>query len=257
MRQIAEALRQIKADGLFREFKWLEAPQGPSTVIEGQKVLLLSSNSYLGLCNDERLKKAAINAIEKFGVGSGGSRLTSGSYRLHQQLEMELAQFKHTEACLVFNTGYMANLGTIAGLADKEWVIFCDRLNHASIIDGCRLSGDVALEALAIIRSDPGRRERLLSNALWFRRELTAAGFNVPEGFTPIIPVLIGPADTAVQFSNRLLEEGIYIPAIRPPTVHQGTSRLRISLMATHSRETLHEAVNKIKIIGRELQLIK
>lgn len=384
---IAQALQQIKDAGLFREFKWLEAPQEPYTIMEGRRVLLLSSNSYLGLCNDERLKKAALNAIEKFGVGSGGSRLTSGSYQLHRELELELAQFKHSEDCLVFNTGYMANLGTIAGLADREWVIFCDRLNHASIIDGCRLSGAklvvykhcdpgdlqkklqryggesnlivtdgvfsmdgdiaplkeiialarqyqaltmvddahatgvigpngggtsdycglndtidiqmgtlskalageggyvagkknlieilrhrarsfiystalapqtiaVALAALDIVKSEPKRRESLLANGIWFRRQLMAAGFETSDGLTPIIPVRIGAAERAVQFSQRLLAAGIYIPAIRPPTVPKGTSRLRISIMATHNREMLQTALNALQSIGRELGLI-
>jgi 8-amino-7-oxononanoate synthase len=141
MEHIINELQRIKAKGLYRELSYLDAAQEPHTVIDGRKMLLFASNSYLGLSNDGRLKTAAVEAIQKYGVGSGGSRLTSGSYRLHQELEQRLAEFKGTESCLVFNTGYMANLGTIAGLADRDWVIFCDRLNHASIIDGCRLSG--------------------------------------------------------------------------------------------------------------------
>jgi len=109
--------------------------------MDGRDFILLSSNSYLGLCHDERLRRAAMEAIEKYGVGSGGSRLTTGSYEIHRQLEEAIAALKGTEAALVYNTGYMANVGTISALANREWVIFSDSLNHASIIDGCRLSG--------------------------------------------------------------------------------------------------------------------
>jgi 8-amino-7-oxononanoate synthase len=386
MEHIIDELQQIKAKGLYRELSYMDAAQEPHTVIEGRKMLLLASNSYLGLSNDARLKAAALEAIEQYGVGSGGSRLTSGSYRLHQELEQRLAEFKGTESCLVFNTGYMANLGTIAGLADRDWVIFCDRLNHASIIDGCRLSGAkliiykhcdigdlhkkiqryrgtrnllvtdgvfsmdgdlaplpelaevaaekglflmvddahatgvlgphgagtadyfglpgkvaiqmgtlskalageggyiagkrvlidylrqraksfiystalapqtiaVALRALKIIRDEPERRVSLLAKAAWFKNELTQAGLKIPHGNTPIIPVLVGASEIAVQFSLKLREAGIYVPAVRPPTVPEGTGRLRISLMATHTEEDLRLALEKIIAIGAELGL--
>ncbi|MDO8748525.1 MAG: 8-amino-7-oxononanoate synthase [Candidatus Omnitrophota bacterium] len=108
--------------------------------IEGKKVLNFCSNNYLGLANDKRLKAAAISAINKFGVGTGASRLVSGSNILHKQLEEKLADFKRQEACLVYPSGYSANLGIISALADRNSIVFCDRLNHASIIDGIILS---------------------------------------------------------------------------------------------------------------------
>lgn len=141
MAQIEKKLEGVRQRGLYRRMRYLEAPQGPHTRIDGRELLLFSSNNYLGLCDDERLKHAASEAVFRYGVGSGGSRLLTGSYDLHRRLEEELAAFKQAEACLVFNTGYMANLGTISTLADQNWVIFSDSLNHASIIDGCRLSG--------------------------------------------------------------------------------------------------------------------
>ncbi|MDI3534462.1 MAG: 8-amino-7-oxononanoate synthase [Thermosediminibacterales bacterium] len=388
MKQIIEYLRQIKEKGLYRELKYLEAAQGPYTVVEGKKVLLMASNNYLGLCNDERLKKAAMRTIEAYGVGAGGSRLTTGSYRLHKELEEKIAQFKGTESALVFNTGYMANVGTIAGIADKNWVIYSDELNHASIIDGCRLSrakivvyrhcdasnllkkarqfqgapglivtdgvfsmdGDIAplediveiakrysclvmvddahatgvlgpngagtadyfglkdeidiqmgtlskalaseggyvagkkylidylrhrarsfiystalapatvavsLASLDIVRKEPELRKRLLENARWFQKQLISLGFKVMESKTAIIPIIIGDADKAVQFSKRLFEAGIYIPAIRPPTVPRGTSRLRVTLMATHTKDDLNYALEKIKKVGQRLGIIK
>lgn len=140
MEYIVKRLNKIKEAGLYRELKYIETAQSPRVKINGKDFILLGSNNYLGLCNDKRLKKAAIDAINKYGVGSGGSRLTTGSYDIHRQLEEKIAAFKNTEASIVFNTGYMANVGIISALCNKDWVIFSDKLNHASILDGCLLS---------------------------------------------------------------------------------------------------------------------
>lgn len=385
--KIEEELRSINERGLLREFRYLESPQMPRVRIRGREVLLLSSNNYLGLCNDERLKDAAREAIDRYGVGSGGSRLTTGSYDIHRKLEQSIAGFKKTEAAMVFNTGYMANVGVISAIAGREWVIFSDSLNHASIIDGCRLSGAktvvyrhadpadleakilqhqaapglvvtdgvfsmdgdiapvpelaevahrfglllmvddahatgvlgelgggtseyfglqdavdiqmgtlskslageggfvagrkllidylknrarsfifstavspqmvaVSLRAIEIMRQDASARETLMENAAWFRQALRQAGFQVPEGITPIIPVIIGDALQTLQFSLKLLEEGIQISAVRPPVVAVGTSRLRITLMATHTRKDLTYALETIKSVGSALGVI-
>lgn len=385
--QVEEKLERVKQRGLYRRMRYLEAPQGPHTRIDDREVLLFSSNNYLGLCDDERLKQAAADAVFRYGAGSGGSRLLTGSYELHRRLEGELAVFKQAEACLIFNTGYMANLGTISTLADRDWVIFSDSLNHASIIDGCRLSGArvvvynhcdmadlkaktaahaggralivtdgvfsidgdiaplpeiveiarrrgilvmvddahatgvigpsgggtadyfglrdeidirmgtmskamaseggfvagrrvlidflvnsarsfifstalapaavaVSLKALEIIRTEPRRREILLGNSVLLQKMLRSAGFTIPESRAPILSVILGDPQTAVRFSDALFAQGLYIPAIRPPTVPEGTSRLRISLMAAHTREDLEEAAETIEKIGRKLKII-
>ncbi|MCB2361084.1 8-amino-7-oxononanoate synthase [Clostridium estertheticum] len=387
MNYITDKLIKIKDNGLYRELRYIDTAQSPRVKIEGKDFILLGSNNYLGLCDDFRLKKAAIDAINKYGVGSGGSRLTTGSYDLHKQLEEKIASFKGTEASLVFNTGYMANVGIISALCDSSWVIFSDKLNHASIIDGYRLSGAklirykhcdmndllnkinkykgsnnlivtdgvfsmdgdiaplpeivkiakkfnmmtmvddahatgilgkngsgtasyfgldneidiimgtlskavaseggyvagkkdlinylinsarsfiystalspstiaVSIKALEIIEEDEERRVKLLKTSNWFQNQLKVAGFNVMETKTPIIPILIGEVDKAVEFSKILLSQGVYVPAIRPPSVPRGTSRLRISLMATHSKEDLEEALVKIKEIGKGLKII-
>lgn len=382
-------LEDIKARGLYRQMRYFESPQGPHARMNGQDFIILSSNSYLGLCHDERLRRAAMEAIEKYGVGSGGSRLTTGSYEIHRQLEEAIAALKGTEAALIYNTGYMANVGTISALADREWVIFSDSLNHASIIDGCRLSGAetvvyehvntadlerkikvsrkgrpalivtdglfsvdgdiaplpdiaaiaqahdimvmvddahatgvlgpegcgtvehfklhdaidiqmgtlskalageggfvaakrvlidylinrarsfifstalspvtiaVALKAVEIIRLEPETRERLIANALWFRNHLRAAGFKIMEGGTPIISLVIGEAEAAMLFSKLLYERGLFVTAIRPPTVPFGTSRLRISIMATHTKADLEKALSDIETVGRALGVLK
>jgi 8-amino-7-oxononanoate synthase len=380
-------IEKIKKKGLYRKFKYLESAQEPKTIIDGNEVLLLASNNYLGLCNDDRLKKNAIEAINIYGVGSGGSRLTTGSFVIHKELEQLLAEFKETEAAILFNTGYMANIGTISSIVESNWTIFCDRLNHASIIDGCRLSraklviykhcdmedlqnkvirynsdnsiiitesvfsmdGDIApldkitniaiknnimtmvdeahgtgvlgrngkgvidlyglndvvdiqvgtlskalaseggfvtgkkclidflkqkaksfiystslspqtiavsIAALKILKDDNYLVKQLMENSLWFREKLKSFGFNVLDGITPIIPVIIGDVIKTVEFSEKLLAEGIYIPAIRPPTVPNGSSRLRATLMSSHKRSDLEIALNVIKNIGRDINII-
>jgi len=387
MENISKALSSIKKNGLYRDFKYLSSEQGPRVNINGKEIILLGSNDYLGLCNDSRLKEAAKDAIDKYGVGSGGSRLTTGSYDLHRELEERIAAFKGTEAALVFNTGYMTNVGIISAICDRRWVIFCDKYNHASIVDGCLLSGarlvrykhcdmddlerkikiykgdnnlivtdgifsmdgnaaplsdivrlakrhdivimvddahgvgvlgekgsgtvsyfnlnneiDIqmgtlskaiasvggyvagkkdmidyikntsrsfifstalppsnivaSIKALDIIESDNKRRTNLLSLAEWMKRSLINIGFCVTDTITPIIPVIVGNPVKAVELGESLLEEGIYIPAIRPPTVPKGTSRLRISLMATHSFNDLKYVLKSIKYHGRRLGII-
>jgi len=380
-------LQHIKADGLHRQMKYLLSPQGSHVRIAGEDILMLSSNSYLGLCFDERLRNAALAALEQYGTGSGGSRLTTGSYDIHKRLEEEIAAFKGTEAALVFGTGYMANVGIISAVASKDWVIFSDRLNHASIIDGCRLSGAeiavyahcdpadldrkisqypgrpglivtdglfsvdgdiaplpslveiarkhqlllmvddahatgvlgkngrgtaehfgldegidiamgtlskalageggfvagshslidylvntarsfifstapapatiaVSLAALDIVRKEPAARVTLCEHSLWFREELRTMGFDVADYPTPIISIVLGRPDVAVDFSKRLMGKKIFVSAIRPPTVPAGTSRLRINIMATHTKDELTRALEAIRNVGRALGVI-
>ena len=382
-----DELKRIKESGLYRQMKYLQSPQQPYVKIAGKSYLMLSSNSYLGLCNDQRLKQAAMDAMEKYGVGSGGSRLTTGSYEVHKKLEDEIAAFKGAEAALLFNTGYMANVGAISSIAGKDWVIFSDRFNHASIIDGCRLSGAeiiiyehcdasdletkahshrgrralvvtdgifsvdgdiaplpeivqvakkynmllmvddahatgvlgengggtadyfglqneidiqmgtfskalaseggfiagdrglidylankarsfifstalapatvaVSLRALEIVQAEPRLRQSLIANSAWFREKLREIGFEIMDFPTPIISIVLGPPDLTVNFSNRLMEKNIFVSAIRPPTVPQGTSRLRINLMATHTEDDLAPVIDSMASIGKELGIL-
>ena len=380
---IKEKLQQIKDNNLYREIRYLSSPQDKYAIIDGKKLLLMSSNNYLGLSNDERVKKAAIQGLIKYGLGSGGSRLTTGSYNPHKLLEEKLALFKNTESALVFNTGYMANLGVISAICDEESFIFSDELNHASIIDGCRLSkgktivykhndmndlrkkveitkakkgiiitdsvfsmdGDIArvdeisviakennllsivddahatgvigktgrgsseyfncpvditigtlskaigseggfvcgdketidfiknkarsfifstaispavisgtIKSLDIIMENTLLTKKLSKNIEYFCEGLKKIGFNI-ESNTPIIPIMIGDEKLAVDFSNKLIKEGIFIPAIRFPTVKKGEARLRLTLMATHDYEDLNFALNKIEKVKYELKI--
>ena len=165
---LAFRLAKLEKAGLRRRLCYIEGSQGPVVALDGREVLWLSSNNYLGLTNHPALKRAGKSALDRFGSGTGASRLISGSMALHRQLENRLADFKGTEAALLFPSGYQANLGIITALVGAGDTIFSDALNHASIIDGCRLSGSTVkvfrhtdldhLEKLLFATSHTGNR---------------------------------------------------------------------------------------------------
>jgi 8-amino-7-oxononanoate synthase len=387
-------IEEMKQEGLFRSLKTVESAQGPEVSINGKKILLLSSNNYLGLADHPALKKAMIEAIHKYGVGSGASRLVSGNMTLHEVLEQKLAAFKEAEAALVFNSGYTANIGLIPCLARQGDVILADRLNHASLIDGCRLSkavvhfyrhkemghletllkkhrsvhpsrhrmfivtdgvfsmdGDLAplpdivdlaerysatvvlddaqgkgvlgkhvkgtvehfelkdsgnliqmvtlnkevsefesyvagsrelisylvnkarsflyttalppavaaasIAALEIIQKEPELRAALWENQAYFIKGLKALGYHLSASETPIMPILVGESVLAVRMAEALLNEGIYAPAIRPPTVPKGTSRIRLTVMATHTKAQLDFVLDVMEKIGQKLGILE
>jgi len=137
----AEQLDVLNQKGLRRQLnKRLDSDSSSWIIIDGKRVLNLCSNNYLGLANDQRIKEAAINAIKSYGVGAGASRLVSGDAKLHHDLEEKIAKFKKAQKCLVFNSGYTANIGIISALVKRGDIVFCDKLNHASIVDGIILS---------------------------------------------------------------------------------------------------------------------
>ncbi|TKI65369.1 8-amino-7-oxononanoate synthase [Lysinibacillus mangiferihumi] len=381
-------LQVIEEQGLTRKLRLFSTGNESEVVMNGKKFLLFSSNNYLGLATDSRLKKKATEGISKYGTGAGGSRLTTGNFDIHEQLESEIADFKKTEAAIVFSSGYLANVGVISSVMKAGDTIFSDAWNHASIIDGCRLSkaktivyehadmvdlerklrqshgagmklivtdgvfsmdGDIAplpkivelakeykayimiddahatgvlgndgcgtadyfglkdeidftvgtlskaigaeggfvstssiaknyllnnarsfifqtalspsaieaaREGISIIQNEPERRKQLLKNARYLRLKLEESGFVMKEGETPIISLIIGGSHEAMQFSAKLLDEGVFIPAIRPPTVPKGSSRLRITVMATHTIEQLDIVISKIKKIGQEMGIV-
>ncbi len=138
---IAQELENLKVQGLYNRIRMIGSPQGAWLVVDGKKVLNFCSNNYLGLANHPKLVAAAKNAMDEMGVGPAAVRTIAGTMTLHIELEKRLAAFKGVEAAITFQSGFTANLATIPALVNKEDVIFSDRLNHASIIDGCRLSG--------------------------------------------------------------------------------------------------------------------
>jgi glycine C-acetyltransferase len=140
LRFLRDALEDLKSKHLYFHLKVLEGEQRPIAVFDGKEVINLSSNNYLGLTTHPKLRRAAIEAVRKFGVGSGAVRTIAGTMKSHMELEERIARFKRVEACVVFQSGFTANAGTVSAVLGKEDLIVSDELNHASIIDGCRLS---------------------------------------------------------------------------------------------------------------------
>jgi 8-amino-7-oxononanoate synthase len=382
MVEIEARLGELSSLGLRRRTRLVSGPQGARVLLDGRPVLLLCSNNYLGLADHPRVREAAADAAMRWGVGAGASRLVSGTMTIHRRLEQRLADFKRRERALLFGSGYLANTGIVAALARPGDVIFSDALNHASIVDGCRLSraevfvydhcdvehlrwgieraegrgalivtdsvfsmdGDIAplaeiaeiatrfglrtvvdeahgtgavgpggrgavaaagledeidvivgtlgkalgsygafaacddsmaryltnaartfifstalpppvvagaLAALDLLASEPRRVQRLATNADTLRDALAAEGLEAGDSATQIVPLVIGDAAQAVAVSEAALERGVFAQAIRPPTVPEHTSRLRLAVMATHRERELREAAQTIAAAAR------
>ncbi len=386
---IQEELKTIHKNHLYRTLRPIDSAQDALIQSNGKSLLNFSSNNYLGLANDPRLKSAAIEAIELYGTGSGASRLITGSMSLHHQLEEKLAQFKGTTSALVFNSGYHANLSVISALMREGDVIYSDELNHASIIDGCRLSraqvkvyrhselthleeilretapaqsgirrlivtdsifsmdGDRAplaelarlaehydcwlmvdeahatgvigpsgkglveevwpnqrpaylqerliqmgtlgkalgsfgayvagsqelveflinrarpfiyttalppsvlaasFKAIEIVEQEPERRERLWENVREFLKSSRYFQKSLGESWelSPILPLIIGDSQKTLKLSQHLFEKGFWVGAIRYPTVPPKTERLRITLMATHTKDQIRQLMENL-----------
>ena len=374
--------------GLGRSLVSTGPANGPKVVVRGRQCLLMASNDYLGLTGHPRLAQAAAEAVQAWGAGSGASRLVSGTQDYHLALEQDIAAFKHSESAVFMATGYMTNLGLIAGLAGPGDLIVSDELNHASIIDACRLckaevriyphcdvdaaerllagpepnrlrllvtdgvfsmDGDLApvpellqaarrhnallvvddahatgvwgrtgrgtaehyglnpppdlvmmgtcskalggmggfvaaarevsetlvnkarplifstapppaqvaaaRAAFALVDEEPWRIKKLHDLASRLRSGLLEHGFELLSSRGPIIPVLVGKSDTAVALAQALCRQGVFAPAIRPPTVAPGTSRLRITVTAAHTEDDVDFTVQALKAAAREIGL--
>lgn len=375
MNDVEAALRELRRAGLYRRLRTVEQTSDGRAVIDGREVLVLCSNDYLGLAHHPEVREAAAEAARRWGAGAGSSRLVSGNLKLHAEAERALAEFKGTEACVLFGSGYLANLGVIAALAGPGQVILSDALNHASIIDGCRLAraetvvyshndldslehglrlaggralivtdavfsmdGDLApvgeivtlarqygarvlvdeahatgvigpggrglvaalglerdvdvtigtlskalgsygafaccgrttakllvnrarslifstglppasvaagLTSMRLLREQPDMVDRLQDNARAMRRYLAERSVTEPaESGVPIIPLIVGDPEETVRRSEEALNSGVFVQAIRPPTVPQGTSRLRLTVSATHREADLRRAAD-------------
>lgn len=378
---------KMREQSLCREWQTVESLAehgGTWIVVGGKKLLNMSSNNYLGLAHDPQIMAAGEKAARQWGAGGTASRLVLGNYPLYDELEQRLAQWKQREEALVFANGYQANTGVLAALAGRGDVVFSDRLNHASIVDGIVLSraehvryrhndwehlaflmekhqgtkrkwivtdslfsmdGDKAplleliklrerygaflmvdeahaggvrgergqglchelgiaskvdvlmgtfskafgvygayvcadqvvirhlrskarsliystalppgvvgstIAALTQIEADEWRRQALQHNAQLFRRLLAEKGFAVASDDTQIVPITLGENERALQFSQKLWERGIAAVAIRPPTVPDGTARIRFTVMATHQPEELVWAVEQLTAVRDE-----
>ena len=185
MKYISDELIKIKKSGLYRELKVVGNAQDAHIEIKGKTFLSFCSNNYLGLANNPSVIKAVKDAVEEFGWGAGASRLVSGNMTLHEILENKISRFKGKEAALVFPTGYMANLGAISSLVSNGDLVICDKLNHASIIDGCRLSGaDLRVYA----HNDMEKLENILRKSSRYKRKLivTDSVFSMDGDLAPL-----------------------------------------------------------------------
>ena len=190
---VDEELRELRARGLWRWPRVLEGPQEPIARYDGREVINLCSNNYLGLITHPALKAAALEAIATYGVGSGAVRTIAGNMAIHQTLENELAAFKHTEAALLYQSGFSANAGTVAALLGPDDVVVSDELNHASIIDGCRLSG---AQKKIFPHKDVAAARRMLAEARGARRLLlTTDGVFSMDGDIAPLPALVDAAE--------------------------------------------------------------
>jgi 8-amino-7-oxononanoate synthase len=385
---MAKELENLEQQHLKRKIRVsAEATQAWLTV-NGKRQLNLASNNYLGLADDQRLKEAAIQATQAYGAGATASRLIVGNHPLYEQAERALREWKQAEAGLILNSGYTANIGILSALANRDTIIFSDKLNHASIVDGLILSraemkryrhldmahlqsllakapaemrklivtdtifsmdGDMAPlnelvdlkerygallmvdeahasgiygtkgeglvhqlglsdqvdivmgtfskalgsfgayvtgrrimidylvnhmrsfiyttalppgalgaihASIGIVETDQHRRRQLIENGLLFRNGLRSAGFQLAGSESHIIPIVVGPADVTLAFGKQLQEAGVAAIAVRPPTVPQNGSRIRFTVMATHRKEELFEAIAKITSVGKSLGVI-
>src|SRR5712672_438760 len=166
---LADQMNELKQKGTHVNLRVLQDAQAPECTVDGKHVINLASNNYLGLTTHPKLREAAIAATKKYGVGSGAVRTVSGTMSIHMELEEKIARFKNTEACVVFQSGFTANAGTVSAILGKEDFIISDELNHASIIDGARLSRAKVLvfrhkdiahaeEQIASVKDQPGRK---------------------------------------------------------------------------------------------------
>jgi 8-amino-7-oxononanoate synthase len=378
---------ELKEAGLYPYFRPIEENHDTEVVIEGKRLLMFGSNSYMGLTNHPKVKEAAKKAIDQYGSSCSGSRFLNGTSRLHIELEEKLAAFVEKEAALIFTTGFQTNLGTVSSLMGREGVIILDELDHASIIEGSRLSfsrvlkfahndmgdledilktlpyeklkmividgifsmeGDIcklpeiaalaetydallmvddahalgvigrqgrgtanhfaltekvdiimstfskslasvggfvagskqmmdylmhhsrplifsasippaaagaALAALEVIQTEPERMEALWENTAYAFRCIKEIGFDTGSSETPILPIYIRDNFLTFQFTQRLFEEGVFVNPVVSPAVASDNSLIRMSIMATHTRQQLDEAFGKIEKVASELQV--
>ncbi len=189
MNEIEQRLQELERRGLDRHLRMVSGPQGPRVLLDGKPVLLLCSNNYLGLADHPRVREAAAEAAMRWGVGAGASRLVSGTMTIHRRLEQRLAAFERSEECVLFGSGYLANAGAIGALAGRGDVVFSDELNHASIVDGCRLS---RAEVVVYGHGDMDHLDRLIRRHRSTGRRLivTDSVFSMDGDVAPLVELV-------------------------------------------------------------------
>ena len=391
LQYVSDQLNDLRQKGVAPKLRVLEGEQKPVCTFDGREVINLASNNYLGLTTHKALRKAAAQAAKDYGAGAGAVRTIAGTMQLHMQLEEQIAKFKNVEACVVFQSGFAANAGTVSAVLGKEDLIVSDELNHASIIDGARLSratikvfkhkdmkdcerillehanfpgkkliitdgvfsmdGDIAplpelctlaekydcimmvddahssgvlgrggrgtidhfnchgrvhiqvgtlskaigvmggyvcgsrdlidflylrarpflfstshppataaacMAAFTLLDSPEGEKlvKKLWANSKVFKRELKKRGFQFKVSETPIVPIHVGDAAKAFEFSKKLFEAGVFAPAVGYPTVAEGKARLRAIVSAGHKKDQLVKAADLLAEVGKSLGVI-
>jgi glycine C-acetyltransferase len=391
LQYVSDQLKDLREKGVAPRLRVLEGEQKAVCVFDGKEVINLASNNYLGLTTHKALRKAAVEAAKGLGAGAGAVRTIAGTMQLHMQLEGQIAKFKNVEACVVFQSGFTANAGTVSAVLGKEDLIISDELNHASIIDGARLSratikvfkhkdvkdcerilqehgdfpgkkliitdgvfsmdGDLAplpelcslaekyncvmmvddahasgvmgrngrgtvdhfdchgrvhiqvgtlskaigvmggyvcgsrdlidflylrarpflfstshtpataaacIAAFTILDSAEGEKlvKKLWKNTKSFKRELKKRGFQFKASETPIVPIHVGDAANAFEFSQKLFDAGVFAPAVGYPTVAEGKARLRAIVSAGHKKEQLMQAADIMAEIAKPLGIV-
>src|SRR5258705_160825 len=282
-------LQQLREEGVYKRLNYLESPQGARVQMEGRgEVIILSSNNYLGLSNEPAVVEAGVEGLEQFGAGTGSVRFICGTFTIHRDLEEALARFVGTEASMSYVSAWNANEGLTATVVEEGDFVVSDALNHASTIDSIRLAKAITKCQTAVYKhadlddlraklvAASGAKRRLvwsdgvfslegsiapLPDLLQICRDHDAvriieAGFSPLAGETPIIPIIVGETSAAIQMSNRLLDEGVFVTGFGFPVVPQGQARIRCQISAAHTRADLDEAVAAFVRVGKRLGLI-
>jgi len=259
--KIYEQTQGLKEKGHYFFFRKLESPQDAEVVVNGKRVIMIGSNNYLGLTNHPRVKEAAIKAIEKFGSGCAGSRFLNGNLEIHEELEAKLARFFRKEAALVFATGYQTNLGTISALLGRNDLAILDKYDHASIIDGCRLSfGQVK----KFRHNDMKDLERALEGAKGKGKLIVVDGIFSMEGDIADLPSIV---KLAKAYGARLMVDDAHAIGVlgqggRGTAEHFALEDQVDLIMGTYSKSLAaiggfvagsREVINFIKHIGRSM----
>ncbi len=253
-------LEKRKRDDLFRECRILESAQGAVVRYQGRDLVLMGSNNYLGLNGHPDLVAAGNQAQSTYGTGAGGSRLTTGTLTLHDQVEKRIASLKGTEAALGVSHLVDIQVGTLSKavpsvggyVAGSQYLIDYLQNTARSFIYSTALPPSalaVSLAAIDLVEAADEKRSSLMEKAQWLGQQLQKIGFEVLPVESPIVVALVGDPDRALKLSQGLLDAGIYVPAIRPPTVPKGTSRLRFSLMADHSQDHLTQVLSTLRAL--------
>jgi 8-amino-7-oxononanoate synthase len=252
---------ELKAIGAYLYFRTIDSPQDPVVTISGKKLIMLGSNNYLGLTNHPKVKEAAANAINKYGTGCAGSRFLNGTLDIHEEIEERLAKFMRKEAAVTFSTGFQTNLGTISALVGKDDTVYIDKLDHASIIDGCRLSFG---EVKKFKHNDIADLDRVLSQGNDRGKLVIVDGVFSMEGDIAELP---GVIDTARLHGARVMVDdahgiGVLGEGGRGTAEHFGLEDQTDIIMGTYSKSLAsiggfvvasREVINYIKHHARAL----